>query len=81
MDPTWCEVSRDGTILFSRETPWDGPPRMTGTVYVHCGDVDLVLEQISEAIEVPWGVEEREWGARELVLVDPNGYYLTFTSE
>jgi len=26
-----------------------------------------------------WGVEDREWGARELTLQDPNGYFLTFS--
>ena len=32
-------------------------------------------------IDLEWGVEERDWGRRELVVRDPNGYYLTFAED
>jgi uncharacterized glyoxalase superfamily protein PhnB len=79
--PTWCELERDGTVLqfISGETPWIDAPAFTGCFYVHCSDVDAVHEQIRDLVEIEWGVEDRDWGARELVLRDPDGYFLTFT--
>jgi hypothetical protein len=80
-EPTWCEVSRDGVILqfLGGETPWPGPPSLTGTIYFHPESVEGLYEQIKGNTPPAWGPEVREWGARELGLQDPNGYYLTFT--
>ena len=80
-EPTWCEVSRDGVILqfLGGETPWPGPPAFTGTLYFHPVSVEGLYEQIKDHTAPAWGPEVREWGARELGLQDPNGYFLTFT--
>ena len=81
-EPTWCEVARDGVVLqfLGGETPWEGEPAFTGTLYVHPESVDAVHEQNrGHNIEPAWGPEEREWGARELGLQDPDGYFITFT--
>ena len=80
-NPTWCEVGRDGTVLqfLAGATPWDGTPAFTGCLYVHTPDVDAVYAEIRERVACEHGVEERDWGARELVLQDPDGYYVTFT--
>lgn len=79
--PTWCELERHGTVLqfLSGETPWIGAPAFTGCFYVHCSDVDAVYQQVRDLVESDWGVEDRDWGARELVLRDPDGYFVTFT--
>jgi Glyoxalase/Bleomycin resistance protein/Dioxygenase superfamily len=81
-EPTWCEVSRDGVILqfLGGETPWPGPPNFTGTLYFYPESVGAVYDQIKDHTTPAWGPEVREWGARELGLQDPNGYFLTFTS-
>jgi hypothetical protein len=80
-EPTWCEVSRDGVILqfLGGETPWPGPPAFTGTFYFHPENVEGLYEQIKDHIPPAWGNVVRDWGARELGLQDPNGYFLTFT--
>ena len=80
-DPTWCEVARDDVVFqfLAGETPWEGEPALTGTLYVHPASVDAVLEAIKGRIEPAWGPEEREWGTRELGLRDPDGYFITFT--
>jgi Glyoxalase/Bleomycin resistance protein/Dioxygenase superfamily len=80
-EPTWCEVSRDGVILqfLGGETPWAGPPAFTGTLYFHPESVEGLYQQIRGHTPPAWGPEVREWGARELGLQDPNGYFLTFT--
>jgi hypothetical protein len=80
-EPTWCEVARDGVVLqfLGGETPWPGPPTFTGTIYVRPESVEAVYEQVKGHTTPAWGPEVREWGARELGLQDPNGYFLTFT--
>jgi hypothetical protein len=61
------------------ETPWPGPPNFTGTLYFYPESVGAVYDQIKDHTTPAWGPEVREWGARELGLQDPNGYFLTFT--
>jgi hypothetical protein len=79
--PTWAEVTRDDLAVqfLAGETPWPGSPALTGCLYVHPADVRAVHDEIKDAIDCPWGVEEREWGARELTVQDPNGYFVTFS--
>jgi uncharacterized glyoxalase superfamily protein PhnB len=73
--------ARRKTVLqfLAGETPSIEAPSFTGCFYVRCRDVDAVYEQIRDLVETEWGVEDRDWGARELVLRDPDGYLLTFT--
>jgi hypothetical protein len=80
-EPTWCELARDGIVLqfLGGETPWDGPPAFTGTLYFYPASVDALFEEIKDHTPPAWGPEDREWGSRELGLRDPNGYFLTFT--
>jgi len=83
-DPTWCEVARDDLALqfISGETPWPQAPGCTGCFYVRpATSVTEVHGRLAAVVPVPWGVEERPWGARELVLQDPDGYFITFTEE
>ena len=77
----WAEVERDGLVLqfLAGETPWAESPGLTGCFYVRPESVDAVYEQIRGRVDCPWGVEERPWGARELTLIDPDGYGITFT--
>lgn len=79
--PTWCELARDDLVVqfVSGDTPWPGPPACTGSMYVHPASVRAVFEEITPLGIADRGVEVREWGARELTLRDPNGYYVTFT--
>ncbi|HKY49428.1 MAG TPA: VOC family protein [Acidimicrobiia bacterium] len=79
--PTWCELARDNTVFRFLEgaTPWEGEPNLTGCLYIPTNDVDAVYEEIRHKVDCEWGIEEREWGARELVLRDPDGYFITFT--
>lgn len=80
-EPTWCEVSRDGVTLqfLGGETPWPEAPTFTGTLYFYPKSIDAVYDEIRGHTTPVWGPEVRDWGAREMGLQDPNGYYLTFT--
>lgn len=73
-------MARDGVVLqfLAGETPWEGEPAFTGTLYVHPASVDAVHEQIKGHMDPAWGPGQRDWGARELGLQDPNGYFITF---
>jgi hypothetical protein len=78
--PTWCELARDNLVVqfLGGETPWPDPPVMTGCLYVYPPSVAAVRDAFDGVIEMEWGIEEREWGRRELVVRDPNGYFITF---
>ena len=52
---------------------------MTGCVYVPVGDADAALATLAHPVVAEWGIEHREWGAREIVLRDPDGYVVTLT--
>ena len=82
-NPTWCEVARNGVVLqfLSGDTPWLGAPTLTGCLYLYPPSVAAVAEELKGKVDLPFGVEERDWGRRELVLQDPNGYYLTFAED
>jgi hypothetical protein len=82
-EPTWCELARDGVVLqfLGGETPWPGPPAVTGTLYFYPESVDALYEEIKDHTPPAWGPEVRDRGARELGLRDPNGYFLTFTED
>ena len=82
-DPTWCELARDDLVVqfLAGDTPWAGTPAMTGCLYVYPASVDAVHDELSGVINLEWGVEDRDWGRRELVLRDPNGYFLTFAED
>lgn len=77
----FAELEWNGVVLqfVSGETPWPGPPGLTGCFYLHPPSVDRVFAEINGRIDCPWGVEVRPWGTRELTLRDPNGYHITFT--
>jgi hypothetical protein len=77
---TWCELARDGLVVqfLGGDTPWEGPPALTGCLYVYPVDVDAVYADVKDSLKPEWGIEERDWGTRELVLRDPNGYFVTF---
>lgn len=80
-EPTWAEVQRGPLVvqLLAGDTPWEGPPAFTGSFYVPVASVGAVAAELAGRVEAPWGVEERPWGAVELVVRDPDGYVVTFT--
>jgi len=80
-DDTWAEVRYGSLVLqfLSGETPWAGSPTFTGCFYVHTSSVEEVYERLGDTARAGWGVEHRPWGAVELTLQDPDGYYVTVT--
>jgi len=82
-DREWCEVSRDGVELqfLAGETPWPEAPGMTGCLYVAVPNADQALAELRAPAVAEWGVEDRPWGSREIVLRDPDGYFITLSEQ
>lgn len=80
-DPSWAEVGRDDLVLqlLAGDTPWPDSPAFTGCFYVHPPSVSAVYESVHLVIPIEWGVESRPWGAIELTVRDPDGYFITFS--
>lgn len=38
-------------------------------------------ELARDGLRPRWGIEDRDWGRRELVVRDPSGYFLTFAED
>jgi len=57
-------------------------PKGTGvtlTFAVFSGSVDQLSEQARRGINIVAGPVEQPWNAREVTMLDPDGYRLTFT--
>jgi hypothetical protein len=78
---SWAEVQREELVIqfLSGETPWPGAPQLSGCLYVHVADADRALAELRPPVRAPLGVERRPWGAHEILLSDPDGYYLALT--
>lgn len=79
-------ILTNAPVLILKATAYSSSRRYTvgGTAGAHRVfdvypvDVDAVYAEVKDSIGPEWGIEEREWGTRELVLRDPNGYFVTF---
>ena len=81
-DPSWAEVQRDDvTLQFHTEPPPGTPPTpvCSGTFYLFPRSVMELAEELRDKVEFAWGPEVMDYGARELGIRDPNGYYLAFS--
>lgn len=77
--PVFAKVTRDGLSLFLTEHTGDCEPG--GACYIVVDDVDALYREISgRGIEPCEAPEEAPWGAREMLVVDPNGNRLRFAS-
>jgi uncharacterized glyoxalase superfamily protein PhnB len=56
-------------------------PVLTGTLYIHCDDVDAAWERIKDAARVCYPIEDFDYGMREFAVFDNNGYLLQFGQE
>src|SRR6266852_2034596 len=51
---------------------------MTGTIYFYPDNVDAAWKQVKDVCEVVQPIADREYGMREFVIKDNNGYRLSF---
>jgi uncharacterized glyoxalase superfamily protein PhnB len=77
-EPTWCNLSSgDATLMFSTYGA-DGALEMSGSLYLYPDDVDALWERVKDHAEVDAPLRDTEYGMREFVVHDPNGYHLAF---
>ena len=76
--PLYMGVSKDTVVLHLSEHFGDGTP---GThVRIECDDVDAFQQALlaKKYKNARPGVQDQEWGAREMTIGDPFGNKLTF---
>lgn len=77
--PLFMGISRDGLPLFLSEHHGDGSPGAHIRIDVESID-DLYAELKSKNYRyMNPGIQDQEWGARELTVIDPFGNHLTFS--
>jgi uncharacterized glyoxalase superfamily protein PhnB len=76
--PTWCNLSSgDATIMFSTYDAAD-EPSMSGTLYLYPDDIDAMWARVKDHAEIDQPLTTTDYGMREFVVHDPNGYHLSF---
>jgi len=77
--PVFAEVSRDGIALFLTEHAGDCKPG--GACYIVLDDVDAFYAEIAaRGVRPTEPPEDAPWGAREMVVTDPDGNRLRFST-
>jgi len=77
--PLFMGISRDGLMLYLSEHHGDGSPGVH--VIVETAGIDALLEEL-KAKHYRYmnpGIQEQEWGTRELGVVDPSGNKIYFS--
>ena len=77
--PLFMGISRDGVMLYLSEHHGDGSPGVH--VIVDTTGVDDLLDEL-KAKHYRYmnpGIQDQEWGARELGVVDPSGNKIYFS--
>lgn len=91
--PEYASVSRDGFAVHLLEGEPPSEPGANGGIHLYVGDVDILYQELRErgafrhdfpqqypAIrEHP--PEDKIYGLRDLIMLDPNGYILCFGQE
>jgi catechol 2,3-dioxygenase-like lactoylglutathione lyase family enzyme len=77
--PLFMGISRDGLMLYLSEHHGDGSPGVH--VVVETTGVDDLLEELKSKHYryMNPGIQDQEWGTRELGVVDPSGNKICFS--
>jgi catechol 2,3-dioxygenase-like lactoylglutathione lyase family enzyme len=76
--PLFMGISRDGVSLFLSEHHGDGSPG--SHICIDVGGLDDLLRELQSKNYrfMNPGIQEQEWGTRELTVYDPVGNHITF---
>lgn len=72
-------LALDGRTLFLTEHTGDCEPG--GSAYIVVDDVDALYERIRTRVRVHEPPEKAPWGAREMLVIDPDGNRLRFANQ
>lgn len=90
-EPTWCLLKRDQTrIMFlgphdhddEDEHEDDDHEHTQGisSLYFYPDDIDALWDEFKDKVEIEHPLEDMDYGMREFMIRDPNGYALMFGS-
>jgi len=82
-DSGWIELSGHSVVLqFYNEAPVGTAPEpaLSGTIYVHVDEVDMLASILRGQCAFEWGPETMDYGMREFAVRDPSGYLLAFSA-
>ena len=75
----WASLLLGGSeVMFSAGGRPASTPRRDVDLYVHVDDIDERYEAIGRKAEVVEAPHETEYGMREFIIKDLNGFWLTF---
>ena len=94
-EPTWCLMKRDQTrIMFlglhdhddedEHEHESDDHEHVhapaISSLYFYPNDIDTLWDELKDKVEIEHPLEDMDYGMREFMIRDPNGYALMFGS-
>jgi uncharacterized glyoxalase superfamily protein PhnB len=65
-------------VMFSAGGKAASAPRRDVDLYVHTDDLDECFQSIAQKAEIVEGLHQTEYGMREFIIKDLNGFWLTF---
>jgi len=77
----WAHLTRDEVhLMLSGPNEYEGDqvPRLTGSLYITCDDVDRLFSSIKDRVKICYPIEDFDYGMREFGIYDNNGYLLQF---
>jgi uncharacterized glyoxalase superfamily protein PhnB len=80
-NPSWASLtngSADLMFAIRNQHSTVAEPTFTGTFYLYPGDVDAAWEELKDAVEVEYPIEDFIYGMREFGIRDCNGYLLQY---
>ena len=80
-DRGWALLRRDqADIMLSapNQHMGDTAPIFSGSLYLHCDDVDALWQQLLDRARVCYPLADFDYGMREFAIYDNNGYLLQF---
>lgn len=72
-------VEHDGCrLLFTAQDLWNGPPALSGTLYMDVTDVAGLYAAVKDSAPIAWPLQTMPYGSTEFAITDCNGYLLAF---
>jgi uncharacterized glyoxalase superfamily protein PhnB len=78
-EPRWYGLtSGNARIMLVAMQDAAAEPQFTGTLYLYPDDIDAAWTRLRDAAPVEQPLMTTEYGMREFIVRDPNGYRLSF---
>lgn len=77
----WALLERDGIELMLsafNAQEGDAASRFTGSLYLHCDDVDDWWLRLKERVRICYPIEDFAYGMREFAIYDSDGFLIRF---